>query len=417
MSRAIESEQLLLASMMSHENSLVEGLDLVSAEMFSDRRHRLIFNAIIDVYRDASSVDVILVTNHLKEQGTLSEAGGAGYLAEVFEYWTGRANIRAHASQVKNSHLLRRISQFGQYVHEKAEESSDPQEMLALAEAQLIEVTLQTKGSRPPDPASIIQEMRAERAALKAGKVRRIQTNRMIFGESNPIPFLGPHLWMIGAPTSHGKSTFTADLVLHAIQKQGGSAMIFSLEDTRTEKMDVFLANITDISKKRIITNSLSPDEEVILEKAEEYLKGFPFLIYDDVRTLEAIRLKVKKEKLYSEVDIVVLDYIQNIHGDPDIYKRMSQAAVFLDAMKKELNVTIICLSQMTEEIRLKGAGELEAAADIILILKRPGKDKTNGEETYLDLFISKNRAFGETGKRTLQFSKNWTRIERRGAY
>ena len=129
--------------------------------------------------------------------------------------------------------------------------------------------------------------------------------------------------------------------------------------------------------------------------------------------------MKAKKHKLQDDISLIAIDYVQNIHGSGDLYQDMRAVSMDLDKLKKDLSVTVIALSQVTNEsakmnsevIGLKGAGELAAAADIVLWLKRV---KGEGKERFLDCEIRKNRPFGVTGIIPLTFSKKWTRLDRR---
>jgi replicative DNA helicase len=155
------------------------------------------------------------------------------------------------------------------------------------------------------------------------------------------------------------------------------------------------------------------------LNKATEKIKAWQLFIYDDIYTIDEMRLKIKKHRLQTGVDIVFIDYIQNVHGESTLYDRLSNAMSSLQKMAKELQVTVVFVSQVsneamranTEIIGLKGAGELAAAPDIVLWLRRlKGDDK----ERFLDCEIRKNRPFGETGIYPLMFSDKWSSVESR---
>lgn len=424
MKTLFESEQLLLAGMILHEDVLIDSIDNVSVEMFADEKHRLIFNAIIDCYRDEKAVDLVLLSDHLSQQGVLSMVGGVSYLTDLLAYPPMRSGVKPHAEKVKEGHLLRKMAEFGKNIQAQAEYGGDPKELLDLAESGLIEIFLETKEEKKADVGSILLEVQQEWELVKKEGVRGIKTPMQTLGMSNPIPYFVPgHLWMIGAPSSHGKSTFMMDLLKSAMNEMA-AVMVFSLEDSRQEKVHTLIANIADVTKKKLVQGAFTPEEESAITLAKDLIKRYPLSIFDNVRTLDAIRLKVKKEKMKAEVDIVAIDFVQNLRGDPDIYRRMSAAALQLQDMADELHVCLIVLSQMTDD-RLKGAGELYAAADVVLFLsllareakekaRRSGQQDDQVDPRWLDLVIDKNRPFGETGKKRLRFSEKWTRIEPR---
>ena len=139
--------------------------------------------------------------------------------------------------------------------------------------------------------------------------------------------------------------------------------------------------------------------------------------VYDTSYDIEDIRLKIKKHKIQNNIKVVCIDFIQNLLGHGSLYEKMSHAITQLQKIAKEFQITLIVLSQVSNEsmkgntgvIGLKGAGELAQVSDIVLWLER-NKD----HEQHLDCEIKKNRPFGIKGLIPLQFSKSWTRIERR---
>ena len=233
-----------------------------------------------------------------------------------------------------------------------------------------------------------------------------------------PIPGIYPkHLILIGGYTGKGKTIFM-NQILCDIMGEGGKAIVFSMEDSREEKLLRMVANIADIYYKDLITGRISGYESQI-EKAKKLIAKWNPIIYDDIRTMDDIRLKVKKHKIKDGVDIVAIDYIQNLAIKNTLYETMADAASKLYAMCNELSVTGLVVSQIDNEsakkesniIGLKGAGELAAAAHIVLWLTREtGKEKNR----HINCTIKKNRPFGETGKLELTFTEKWTGVTKR---
>lgn len=417
----IEAEQSILGAMLLGEEAIVIAADLVSPEMFYLQKHQEIFTAIIGDYRQNGKCDLMTIGEYLRLSGRLQAVGGISYLTEVLNSVCTTSNVRMHARIMRDKYLLRRIGDLGIETVERTAKQGDPRDLLAEIESALIGVASQTKEGKKPDIGSILVNIQKKWDEAESGDIERILTPKDLFnreGRPNPIPFYHPgHVWMIAAPSSHGKTTFTIHLLVDVLEK-GASVMVFSLEDSQEEKGMLLIANLADISRIKLISGVFRPDEKEAIQRAKNKLSGYPISIYDKVRTVEEIRLKIKKEKMVSEVDIVVIDFIQRIKGDSDIYRRMTAAVDQLPDIADDLGVTILCLSQMTEETKLKGAGELFEAADIVLVGKLPFPDNSDGRENFFDLSIDKNRAFGPTGRcPELQFSKNWTRIEKRGAY
>jgi hypothetical protein len=163
--------------------------------------------------------------------------------------------------------------------------------------------------------------------------------------------------------------------------------MLFSTEMDRKMNMLRMLGNLAGLGTINILKGNLTDEEESQLLEAEKILATYKrnLMIYDNVYTVEEIRLKAKKQKLRDGLDIVAVDFIQNLHGDPDIYNRMSNAATALQQIAQELGVTMILASQVTqssagwtskEAIEYKGAGEIAAISDVGLWMKRIQEDR-----------------------------------------
>lgn len=217
------------------------------------------------------------------------------------------------------------------------------------------------------------------------------------------------HLILLGGFTGFGKSSFLAQLMVD-ICREGAKAVVFSVEDSVQDKTTKMLSTLTDIPVRQLVRGRLNEYEAYEIEKATEILKDFFITIYDDCYTLDEMELKIKKHTMQGGVDIVAIDFVQNIiTGGESIYDRMSEVAIRLQRMAKKYDVCILALSQVSSEekgkISLRGAQELASAADMVLWIDR----KPDIRE--FDLIIRKNRPFGYTGKIPFTFTEKWTGV------
>lgn len=226
--------------------------------------------------------------------------------------------------------------------------------------------------------------------------------------------YIPGHVILVTGYTSAGKSQLLSQIAVHAAGTEDAPVIIFSLEDSRQEKLfSIAAAHIGDIHKRRMILGHLGDDRDR-LDMALEEIQMWPLLIYDDVRYVEAMEkiIVAKKPKL------VILDYIQKTRADGDIFTRMSAAADRTFCMAQDLGFTFIIASQIDGKsareqnevfIASKGAGDLvEAAHSVIQISK--GRKEGLKHEVLID--IRKNKAFGNTGTIEAQFNSHWTAIE-----
>ncbi len=418
----LEAEQSVLGAILLDNDSLLVAADLIDSSDFYREAHKTIFNAFLDIYQDGGSIiDLITLSERLKTKGSLEQIGGITYLSNLFNLVPTAANIRIHAKIVKDKSFHRRtIKQLSLLLNEAQEDIEDPTDFLRKIEWELMELAQTVQEKQDPHVGSIISDVKKRWQEEKDGMKSFISVDYKL---NSAIPrYIPGHLWAVAGYTSVGKSTFVAQQIVDACEKQA-KCMIFSLEDSREEKLIKILANQADISQKRLMLGYIEGYENKIA-KASEEIKKWSLLIYDDIYTIDGMRLKMKKHKLQDGLDIVFIDYIQNIQGEGfrSLYDRLSDGVVALQKMAKELQVTIIFISQVTNEsmkanselIGLKGAGELASTPDIVLWLSRFKREENKAKERYLDCEIRKNRPFGETGKYPLMFSDNWARIEKR---
>ena len=265
---------------------------------------------------------------------------------------------------------------------------------------------------RSPELHSIIADARKWWDGIDRGEVNFIAALPLL---KDYIPSWIPgHVILATGYTSAGKSQLLSQIAGHAAGVEDVPTIIFSLEDSRQEKLfSIAAAHIGDIHKRRMILGHLKDDRDR-LDSALEEIQMWPLLIYDDVRTIDGMEKIIKEQK----PKIVILDYIQKVRSDGDIYTRMSGAADKTFCMAQDLGFTFIIASQIDGKsareqsdvfIASKGAGDLvEAAHSVIQIQK--GRKEHLKHEVYID--IRKNKAFGNTGTIEAQFNSHWTAIE-----
>lgn len=412
----LEAEQFVLSSILLDPDSLLLASDIIDSSDLYSEKHRQLFNACLDIYQSGERIDVVSLAERLKSKNQFEKIG-AGYLAMLAGLSPTSANVKFYAKIVKEKALLRKIKLWAKRLSSRADEGiEDIKAFFGEMERDVIQLSQAVRESKSPLTGDILQTIFSEWQESKSGAKKYFPTDYKFNGV---IPgFFPKHFWMIGGYTANGKSTLLNQIIIDGCV-EGIRPLIFSLEDSREEKMLKLISNLSDVSQMKLILGDIAGHEKEINE-ATEMIKKWKPIIYDDVYSLEGIRLKSKKHKLQDNINLIAIDYVQNINDSGDLYRDMREASIQLDRMKKDLDVTVIALSQVTNEsaktnselIGLKGAGELAAAADIVFWLKRV---RGEGRERWLDCEIRKNRPFGRTGIIPLMFSENWTQIDKRG--
>ncbi len=413
----IEAEQSVLGAILLESDALLKATDILEPHDFYKESHREILNAVLDLYQLGDEIDSISLTERMNQKGILEKCGGASYLSTLMNVTPTSANIGYHSRIVKDKAVQRRILNWSYNIAKEihGNEAHDLKKFFGRIEQGLIDLSQSIQEKKSPEVTAIINDLQTRWRNEAEGIISYIPVGIKL---EEAIPRYAPgHIWMIGGYTSVGKSTFMADLVVETCEA-GSSNLVFSLEDSREEKLIKFTAHKADMSQKRLMMGHTNGHETKI-SKAFEEIKKWKLFIYDDIYSFDEMRLKIKKHKLQHGVNIVFIDYIQNIFGEGSLYERISSVMPQIQRLAKEMQVTFIILSQINNEamkanseiIGLKGAGELSAAADIILWLKRV---KGAGKERHLDCELKKNRPFGMTGLFEFTFSEWWSRIEMR---
>lgn len=265
---------------------------------------------------------------------------------------------------------------------------------------------------RNPTPESIIAELRGWWSGIQNGTVKFLH-GLPLLAEYLPA-YIPGHLIAVSGYTSAGKSQLLAQLTAWVAGIQEADLLIFSLEDSRMERMISLASVVTEkIHRKRMLLGNMQGVEEEA-NRALETIIHWPMKIYDDVYHLRDMEALIKKHV----PRIVILDYIQNIAGQGNIYERMSSAAINLFRITQENKLTMFVASQIDNEsarseaegfIAMKGGGELAAAAHTVLHLKK-GREEKNRRQ--VKIHVKKNKAFGNCGDIDCEFNDHWTVIE-----
>lgn len=281
----------------------------------------------------------------------------------------------------------------------------------ALAADQEKKTTQPTK--RNSKPEAIYDDVLRYWDGIKSGAIKFIAACSLF--NDKVEAWVRHHINFIGGYTSAGKSTILAQIIIAAARLEA-EIVVFSLEDSREEKFMTIIAVMTGIHKRKLVMGKLSEDEERIVGEAAAEIMSWNLRIYDDVWTLSEMEEIIKS----NEVDIIAIDYIQNvfIRGMQKIYDRMCYASQELFRFASAYNACFIILSQSSNEsarnesdvMGLKGAGELAAIANSVLWLSKGRKEENKRKVT---LSIRKNKTFGPCGDIDLEYSEDWTRLER----
>lgn len=399
-----ETEQMLIGSLILKPDNFFSIAEIVSVEDFATRQATLCFQAIQLMIQEKQPVNLATMFNACGDSIWVATAtdipgiiGSHIFLAEKVAAQGKARRIEKKIIQAKNT-----LRDFG------------PD--MALQEIQQIykdETGNKAKGS---DIASVVS-----RFTEVVEKNRQQGSVGIPTGfdnlEKDHIAYQQGHLWVIGAWTSTGKTAWAVEALKRIYRYSNPVTAIFSTEMTEEQNISRLLANMTTVNSHKILGGRLDDTVMEQVNKKQRWLESRRLHVFDHVRNISDLANQCRKIVLQNgKLDVVFIDFIQNIRkkGCSSTYEMMKEIAIDLQDLAKELRCCIVCLSQIPTGaakedagiLEFKGAGEIAAAADLGVLLK---KDKNH--EGVLLWETRKNR-HGKCGNFLLQFSDNWTNLQ-----
>lgn len=380
---AIDIEKSVLGSLFINNDRIVEIMDILSPDDFSEDKHRVLYEIIATLFTEGKSVDILTVSEKLGVLDYLEKMGGVSYLTSLINEVPTASHVLYYAKIVRSKSKLRKIISKS---HELAQEAQGERED-KLPEI-ISEIEHEINGLKDVSSTHVVEvqpllvKLSEEIMDFKTGRRESISTgfaglDKVVDG------FIVPHVWIIGGYTGQGKTFFTLCLLLN-FMRNGMKPILFSTENSATRNILRLIGCITGLSEMKIYKGKFTDEEKVLIDEAKEELANYPLIVYDSVFDTNEIRLKAKKHKIKHGSNLIVVDYIQNLNTDRgEIYQQMSNVAMELQKISIELNMGVIGVSQIsnneasksdTQLLQFKGAGEISAVADVAIWLRRNKK-------------------------------------------
>ena len=395
-------ESALVGSLLVAPEKIITVADRVKPTDFQDVKAQTAYSAIVGEWRQRKPVDVISIAAVIPAL--------AVYLANATND-AFPASINNFAYEISESARERRIRAG---LEAAAISGARPDNMLADILA-LYQHEL-SPGKKSPEIKKVLE--RVENHIQKNKKNGRIgfRTGFRLH-ESNYIRYVPGHIWTVGGFTSTGKTAVMVQKICNLITEgETPKILVVSTEMTEEQVVSRIVANFTGVHSMRILTGNFhNAEEENNVETVKEQLKNYPLAIYDDIYKLDEIETAFRRADLQGGVNIGFIDYVQNCRHQEakSQYQEQSEIAKRLQQMAKDVRATVICLSQVsndvgrgnTDQLELKGAGEWAAVSDLGIMLLR---HKT--EKHRLKYQIKKNR-HGALAEADMEYKNEYTRI------
>lgn len=427
----LEAEQSILGGILLDNHALNPVLEVLDFKDFYSEAHRRIFKAIVELSDRNDPVDLITLSNLLKEKKQLDPVGGTAYLASLVDNVPSAANVAFHARIVKEKAILRGlIGTATEILGKSYDASADVDQVLDEAEHAIFEIS--ERKIRPtfwPFKTIIKESIRTiEKLYERKELVTGVPTGFERIDELTSGLQKSDLIIVAGRP-SMGKTAFALNIARNAATLSGVPVAVFSLEMSKEQLALRMLASEAKVDSQRIRKGFLGEtDWPKLIAAAGQLSEALIFI--DDTPALSVLEMKAKARRLKAEngLGLVILDYLQLMKGGGSRDSReqeISEISRSLKALAKELSVPVIALSQLNRKVEdrtnrrpqmadLRESGAIEQDADVIAFIYRDevyNRTEDNPEKGIAEIIIGKQRN-GPTGTVKLAFLEKYTCFE-----
>jgi replicative DNA helicase len=425
--QSIPSEVAVLGSIMLRKDAMHEVEDTITPDSFYVEKHKMIFQAMLDLSSKNEPIDMLSLSTKLKEQKLLEAVGGNQYLAEIVNEVPSSTNVKHYAGIMQKKFVLRSLIDAADYVSELAFEEGDDHmdDVLDMAEKKIFSVVSSPKNQKYVNLKDALPEAyeRLEKLHESKGMLRGLPTgfkdlDNMLSGLQNS------DLIILAARPSMGKTTLALDMARMAGVLHEKSVLIFSLEMSSQQLVDRMLSAESRVNAWNLRTGRLSSDKDFSLlrDSLDKLAKAKIFI--DDQPGNSIVRMKSLARRLKAEkgLDFIIVDYLQlmtTTKNYDSMVNQVTEISRSLKALAKELDVPVLALSQLSRAVESRGgkprlsdlrdSGSIEQDADVVMFIHREDKGKEESERTNIaEILIEKHRN-GPTGKVDLYFDEKTT--------
>ena len=423
----IEAEKCLLGSLMIDRNAIVKVVDFLKPEDFYKSSHQEIYQAMQELFERSEPIDFISLSNRLKEKEKLEAVGGQTYLAELVNSVPNALHILNYAQIVQKKRILRDLIDASYDIGQLGyNEEEDVAVVLDKAEKRIFSIAQKSLTQHFVPIKEDLEEAfkRIDTLSKHKGTPRGVPTgftdlDRVLSGLQKS------DLIILASRPSIGKSSLALDIARHVGAAQKLPVGIFSLEMSKDQIVDRFIAAQSGVDLWRLRTGHLSDqggdnDFEKI-QNALGVLSEAPIFI-DDAATSNVLQMRAMARRLQAEygLALIIVDYLQLIeprNQNLGFVQQMTEVSRSLKALARELNVPVLALSQLSRAVEkreppiprlpdLRETGAIEQDADVVLFIYREEKYKPDTpRKNIADIIIAKHRN-GPVGKVELFFDE-----------
>jgi len=390
--QALELEQAVLGALMIDNDALSNSIELLKPESFYQTEHQKVFSAIEDLFNSTQPVDILTVTNLLKQKGELRDVGGAAFVSKLTERVASAANIETHARIIAQKFIQRELIRISSTTIKDAyDDTTDVFDLLNAAEQGLFEISEGNIRKNYDKMSTLIRQALEQIEEIK-NKEDGLSGVPSGFSDLDRVTsgWQKSDLVILAARPGMGKTAFVLSMARNTAVQFKKPVAVFSLEMSSVQLVNRLISSESGIPAEKLRKGNLEDHEWIQLNQQITSLSEAPLFI-DDTPALTVFELRAKCRRLVRNngVEMVIIDYLQLMHAgnsnkSGNREQEISTISRSLKSIAKELNIPIIALSQLSRAVETRGgdkrpmlsdlreSGAIEQDADIVCFIYRP---------------------------------------------
>ena len=418
--QSLEAEQAVLGSILIDSRCITDVVGVLKPEDFYLQQNREIYETIYTMFNYSQTIDPVTVLDKLKELGYHHD-NSRDYILQLMEITPTAANVVRYANIVQEKSMLRGLNRAATDIQEMvSEETGTASEMLETAEKKIYALRKGERGDSLEHIGTTLHKVfdRLNELALSDSAIPGLSTGlRDLDTKINGLN--KSDLLLVAARPAMGKSAFALNIGVSVAKKYKKTVAIFNLEMSREQLAMRLLSSVSSVELQKLTTGKLSEEEWTKLCIASAALSQTDIRI-DDNPSVTVADINAKCRRL-DNLGLVIIDYLQLMQGSGYGKNNENRVVVVgeisrsLKIKAKELNVPVICLSQLSRAVEsrtdkrpilsdLRESGAIEQDADVVMFLYRDEYYNQNTDDKGLaECIVGKNR-HGETGTVKMQW-------------
>ncbi len=432
---SVQAEQALLASIIVKPDCFDKIGGMITADDFYLEEHKTIYTALLKMYAESKTIDMVTLVNALVEGGYRDKEGGIQYISLICEAVPAAANIKDYAKIVKDKSTLRRLIGICDEITEDAYNESDVRTVVDNAEQKIFDLSHNNDSREFRHIRDVLQNVYKDIEVLSesGGAVTGAKTG--FSGLDRMLIQMGRgDLVIVGARPGMGKTSFALNIATNVAKSTKKAVAIFSLEMSGEQLVTRIISSEAMVDSHNLRTGQLRSEDWENIAEVISSLSGCDIFI-DDTSQITAPEMKSKLRRIQN-LGLVVIDYIGLMASTSNTDNRAQQVGEIsrnLKVMAKDFGVPIVCCAQLNRgtESRpgagkrptladLRDSGSIEQDADIVLFLYRDeyykdisgaqGDDAAADSANTAEVIVAKNR-HGSVGNVKMGWTGQFTKF------